>query len=360
MTGLMQGTSKLSRIKAGASTVGRVACCIAGNLMYVVALLAGIVLVGGLVIAILQLDKETLPEPKSEISELLSAFQLEFPAQMVWQRGIYNQHSLASALRNMSVHGIEAHVAYFKGHIMMGQEPNEESDLSFHEFLEKVQAGPKAIKLRYRHMATLQPTLRHLALQREFKLLAAPVFLHADIAVGPGGTHGPFTSRQAAEDFIQACRGIYPHAILSVGWNVDCDVALANPPPAPEVAIPTHRKQGRGHGKHEVALHKPLPRPPPMYTTQMLSDLVLLIEDGNWEGAVTLNVDLCLLPQSYRTVLKDFLAQQERRWTLTVTNRPHRAVQDFEMRWLEAYVSRSSYFFDVLDPENGKAIPLIL
>ena len=98
--------------------------------------------------------------------------------------------------------------------------PDTDSDITFEEWIDQViQAPNKGIKLDFKCLEAVEPTLKILHQKRD--MLHVPVLLNADIAVGPNSPRDPV----AAKEFIETCTVNFPSATMSpgftTGWTAD-------------------------------------------------------------------------------------------------------------------------------------------
>ena len=103
---------------------------------------------------------------------------------------------------------------------IMAHPPDKTSDLTFAEFLSEVIAAnsgqnkAKGIKLDFKDIESVEPCLK--LLRKQARKIDFPVWLNADVLVGPGNSS---TVPVDAERFLNLTQNYAPFATLSLGWT---------------------------------------------------------------------------------------------------------------------------------------------
>lgn len=99
---------------------------------------------------------------------------------------------------------------------IMAHPPQNNSDLTLQEFLDRLKPTRKGIKLDFKFIMAVGPSMR--VLKSVYKSTDKPLWLNADILKGPGSdsTSNPPVD---ADSFINICTNTYPNATLSLGWT---------------------------------------------------------------------------------------------------------------------------------------------
>ncbi|KAM4578268.1 protein FAM151B isoform 1-T1 [Fundulus diaphanus] len=224
-------------------------------------------------------------------------------AQLMWSHGVNSRNTLAQALTG-PCHMIEADVT-IRGHDpkepIMAHPPHTDSDITLKEWLEEVTTNNKGIKLDFKRLEAVSPSLA--LLEHMLAEPDRPVWINADILSGPGGQARPVES----EVFLSVVTALHPQTILSLGWTTGWSAGTNNP----------------GYSW----------------------DMVHMMEDkcGKLKHPVTFPVRAALLPQSFSQL--SWLLQQSDRYTLTVWTGQHDefTLQDLMLYRREFDVSRIYY-----------------
>uniref|UniRef100_A0A8C5P678 Family with sequence similarity 151 member B n=1 Tax=Leptobrachium leishanense TaxID=445787 RepID=A0A8C5P678_9ANUR len=136
-------------------------------------------------------------------------------AEVTWYHAANSKTKLNEAVHS-DVHMIEADVLLRKSgdkEPIMAHPPQTDSDLTLQEWLLEVSLTDKGIKLDFKSLEAVQPSL--LILQAMKPKIKQVVWLNADILPGPGGKAKPVD----ANEFLQAVTTIFPDVTLSLGWT---------------------------------------------------------------------------------------------------------------------------------------------
>ncbi|XP_041643981.1 protein FAM151B isoform X2 [Cheilinus undulatus] len=106
---------------------------------------------------------------------------------------------------------------------IMAHPPDTDSDITLREFLEAVKKHDKGIKLDFKSLEPLSPSM--LLLQEALSGTGHPVWMNADILSGPGGRATPLQPQV----FLSAVRYLPTHTVLSLGWTTGWTAGTENP-----------------------------------------------------------------------------------------------------------------------------------
>ncbi|XP_071392175.1 protein FAM151B [Centroberyx affinis] len=146
-------------------------------------------------------------------------------AEVRWSHATNSRNRLTEALTGPS-HMIEADI------IMRGREPKEpimghppetDSDITLREWLEGVRAHGKGIKLDFKSLEAVAPSV--VLLEEVWDELGRPVWINADILPGPGGKAVPLDPAP----FLAAVGTLSSDAVLSLGWTTGWTADTDNP-----------------------------------------------------------------------------------------------------------------------------------
>ncbi|XP_035986864.1 protein FAM151B isoform X2 [Fundulus heteroclitus] len=146
-------------------------------------------------------------------------------AQIMWSHGVNSRNALAQALTG-PCHMIEADVT-IRGHDpkepIMAHPPHTDSDITLKEWLEEVTTNNKGIKLDFKRLEAVSPSLA--LLEHMLPEPNRPVWINADILSGPGGQVRPVDS----EVFLSVVTALHPQTMLSLGWTTGWSAGTNNP-----------------------------------------------------------------------------------------------------------------------------------
>ncbi|KAL3976447.1 hypothetical protein ACER0C_022333 [Sarotherodon galilaeus] len=146
-------------------------------------------------------------------------------AEVSWSHAANSRSRLAEALTGPSLM-IEADI------VMRGRDPKEpimahppdtDSDITLREWLEGVKEYGKGIKLDFKSMEAVSPSL--VLLQEVLTEPYRPVWINADIFSGPGGQIGPLQ----CHTFLSVVTRLPSHTVLSLGWTTGWTAGTDNP-----------------------------------------------------------------------------------------------------------------------------------
>ncbi|XP_014835320.1 PREDICTED: protein FAM151B-like [Poecilia mexicana] len=145
--------------------------------------------------------------------------------QLKWSHAVNSRNALAQALSGPS-HMIEADVimrAHDPMEPIMAHPPDTDSDITLKEWLEKVKMNSKGIKLDFKSLEAVSPSLALLE-----DLLAEPdrpLWINADVLSGPNGWTAPVDFQA----FLSLVSGLPAQTVLSLGWTTGWTVGTNNP-----------------------------------------------------------------------------------------------------------------------------------
>ncbi|CAJ1068624.1 protein FAM151B isoform X1 [Xyrichtys novacula] len=146
-------------------------------------------------------------------------------ADIRWSHAVNSRDSLTEALTGPT-HMLEADVIIRGGDPrvpIMAHPPATDSDITLREWLETVKEHEKGIKLDFKSLDSVSPSL--ILLQEVLTELNRPVWINADILPGPGGKATPLD----AQSFLSAVSTLPAHTVLSLGWTTGWTAGTENP-----------------------------------------------------------------------------------------------------------------------------------
>ncbi|XP_040010106.1 protein FAM151B isoform X3 [Xiphias gladius] len=96
---------------------------------------------------------------------------------------------------------------------IMAHPPDTDSDITLKEWLEGVKAHDKGIKLDFKSLEAVSPSV--VLLEEVLADLSRPLWINADILSGPGGRARPLEPQA----FLSAVRTLPTDTVLSLGWT---------------------------------------------------------------------------------------------------------------------------------------------
>uniref|UniRef100_A0A3Q3W2N5 Menorin-like domain-containing protein n=1 Tax=Mola mola TaxID=94237 RepID=A0A3Q3W2N5_MOLML len=161
------------------------------------------------------------------LENLLSRAQIKRrdAAEVRWSHAVNSRSRLTEAVTG-TTHMIEADVVMRDSDPkvpIMAHPPDTDSDITLKEWLEGVKAHQKGIKLDFKSLDAVLPSLA--LLKEVLSEQSCPVWLNADIFYGPGG-QAKILEPQA---FLSAVRSLPSHTVLSLGWTTGWTAGIDNP-----------------------------------------------------------------------------------------------------------------------------------
>jgi len=105
---------------------------------------------------------------------------------------------------------------------IMAHPPNLDSNLTLEEFVDKVSKTQKGMKLDFKSILAVEPSLKLLKNVSDSKGMKIPIWLNADILQGP--CYDKTCSPVDAKEFIKLCTQYFPMSVLSIGWTTGNDM----------------------------------------------------------------------------------------------------------------------------------------
>lgn len=232
-------------------------------------------------------------------------------ADIEWYHAANSKTKIAEALTG-SAHMIEADIL-MRGHDhkepIMAHPPETDSDITLREWLKEVVASDKGIKLDFKSLQAVAPSME--LLEEVRALLRGPVWLNADILPGPGGKAVPVNPQA----FLDAVASGSHEDTLSLGWTTGWVANSDNP----------------GYSW----------------------DMVQKMEEvcGILKQPVTFPVRAALLPQSYSQLY--WLLQQSDRYSLTVWTGQSDALAVGDLHNYRKGFEKTQIYYDLLDSQRS-------
>uniref|UniRef100_A0A3B3TZG7 Family with sequence similarity 151 member B n=1 Tax=Poecilia latipinna TaxID=48699 RepID=A0A3B3TZG7_9TELE len=158
--------------------------------------------------------------------------------QLKWSHAVNSRNALAQALSPS--HMIEADVimrAHDPMEPIMAHPPDTDSDITLKEWLEKVKMNSKGIKLDFKSLEAVSPSLALLE-----DLLAEPdrpLWINADVLSGPNGWTAPVDFQA----FLSLVSGLPAQTVLSLGWTTGWTVGTNNPGEVSRTLMQKHQTE---------------------------------------------------------------------------------------------------------------------
>ncbi|XP_029685536.1 protein FAM151B-like isoform X1 [Takifugu rubripes] len=146
-------------------------------------------------------------------------------AEVSWCHGVNSRSGLMEALSG-SAHMMEADVLMREcdpKEPIMAHPPARDSDITLKEWLQEVKEQQKGIKLDFKSLEAVAPSL--VLLEEVLAKTNLPVWINADVLAGPGGHAQPLDPQA----FLSAVRDLPPHVVLSLGWTTGWTAGMDNP-----------------------------------------------------------------------------------------------------------------------------------
>lgn len=146
-------------------------------------------------------------------------------AAIQWYHAANSRAKINEALQS-SAHMIEADIL-LRGRDpvepIMAHPPHNDSDITLQEWLKEVAASDKGIKLDFKSLQAVAPSMALLEQVRSD--LRGPVWINADILPGPGGQATPLEP----QGFLEAVGASARNTVLSLGWTTGWKADGDNP-----------------------------------------------------------------------------------------------------------------------------------
>ncbi|NXQ42636.1 F151B protein, partial [Catharus fuscescens] len=196
---------------------------------------------------------------------------------------------------------------------VLAHPPDTDSDITLQEWLAQVASTAKGIKLDFKSLAAVGPSLELLG--RVGPALASPVWLNGDVLPGPCGSCAPLD----ASAFLRAVTASCPEATLSLGWT-------------------TAWQPGQ------------VPCVSPGYRWPMVQEMSQLCQPLS--QPVTFAVRAALLPSSIPQL--QWLLQQSHRYSLTVWAGKEDVYSVEDLLLIRENFDKSRVYYDIFEPQNSE------
>ncbi|XP_064639693.1 protein FAM151A-like isoform X2 [Lineus longissimus] len=191
---------------------------------------------------------------------------------------------------------------------IMAHPPATDSDNTFYMWLQAVLMTNKGIKLDFKDLAAVKPTLEYLKQQKH--LIRQPIWLNADILKGPQGK-----DPMDAKMFLKYCEEYFPMATLSIGWTT-----------------------GWSNSDSDQ-----------VYTQAMIDEMLELIKDV--EQPVTFPVRAAMVKKSW-PILKN-LVEKSIAYTLSIWSSTADIVDSDDMVHVRNNIAKEKVYYDLPEPLNN-------
>ncbi|XP_053788873.1 protein FAM151B isoform X1 [Vidua chalybeata] len=220
-----------------------------------------------------------------------------------------NSRARAAEAARSDVHMVEVDVVLRggDGEPILAHPPDTDSDITLQEWLAQVVSTDKGIKLDFKSLAAVGPSLELLG--QVGQPLDRPVWLNGDILPGPCGGCAPLDARA----FLGAVTSSCPDATLSLGWTTGC-----------------HRGQG--------------------YEWPVVQDMWQLCHPLS--QPVTFAVRAALVPGSIPQL--QWLLQQSHRYSLTVWTGKEDVYSVEDLLLIRENFDKSRVYYDIFEPQNSE------
>ncbi|XP_031553916.1 protein FAM151A-like [Actinia tenebrosa] len=181
-------------------------------------------LVFSAVVTLSQSYKMCLPLSKA-VDPTLEYFNLYDAYNITWMHAANSMSKVNEALAS-SLNMVEADVLMRHNRSdttpIMAHPPDTDSNLTLAQFLEKVTASNKGMKLDFKSLIAVEPSLKLLKNISDSNAIRNPVWLNADILDGP--CFDKVSLPINPKTFIELCQQYFPNAVLSLGWTTGNEV----------------------------------------------------------------------------------------------------------------------------------------
>ena len=154
-------------------------------------------------------------------NELIDFFNLTDSLNVTWMHATNNPEKLQEGLTGDTYMMLEADVLTKhnlpNGEPIMAHPPATESNLTLAKFLEQTLYSSKGIKLDFKTMEAVEPSLKLLLNMTNGRKIKIPIWINADILPGPCYTPSECKPVDAYR-FLNLCLRYVPNFTLSIGW----------------------------------------------------------------------------------------------------------------------------------------------
>lgn len=231
--------------------------------------------------------------------------------EIMWEHATNSKEKLLQALQS-GVHMIEADIL-LRGtgarEPIMAHPPATDSDINLQDWLAQVAASNKGIKLDFKSLEAVLPSMKILNAVKDN--LHQPVWINADILLGPGGNVGV-----NAKEFLLTVTSFFPDVTLSLGWTT--------------VWHPDRSNEG--------------------YSWEMVREMENICK--NLSQLVTFPVRAALVRQSWPQL--QWLLQTSDRYSLTVWSGKDDIYPVEDLLYIREHSGEDRIFYDVFEPQNSE------
>ncbi|XP_010121058.1 PREDICTED: protein FAM151B [Chlamydotis macqueenii] len=196
------------------------------------------------------------------------------------------------------------------GDPIMAHPPETDSDNTLQEWLKEIVSTNKGIKLDFKSLEAVQPSLELLDHMKEH--LRQPVWINADILPGPNGSNAVVD----ANGFLDTVTSFFPNVTLSLGWTT-----------------------GWHPDKHNKG-----------YDWMMVKEMAQIC--STLSQPVTFPVRAALVRQSASEL--SWLVQQSDRYSLTVWTGKEDVYSVEDLLYIRENFDKSRVYYDVSEPQNSE------
>ncbi|XP_077203589.1 protein FAM151B isoform X2 [Paroedura picta] len=232
-------------------------------------------------------------------------------AEILWYHAANRKLQITEAIQSTS-HMIEADVLLHggngSGEPIMAHPPETNSDITLKEWLSEVTNTSKGIKLDFKSLASVNPSMKLLG---DIEL-RKPVWINADILPGPNGS----SCVVDAKGFLNTVTSHFPNVTLSLGWttgwiNLKCNAG---------------------------------------YSSVMMQEMAAICRDLT--QPVTFPVRAALVRQSISEL--QWLLQQSNRYTLTIWTGKCDDYSVEDLLFIRNSFDKTRIFYDILEPQKSE------
>lgn len=231
--------------------------------------------------------------------------------EIMWEHATNSKEKLQQALQS-GVHMIEADILLRGTGVrepIMAHPPATDSDINLQDWLAQVSTSNKGIKLDFKSLEAVLPSMKILNAVKDN--LHQPVWINADILLGPGGNVGV-----NAKEFLQTVTSFFPDVTLSLGWTT--------------VWHPDRSNEG--------------------YSWEMVREMENICK--NLSQLVTFPVRAALVRQSWPQL--QWLLQTSDRYSLTVWSGKDDIYPVEDLLYIREHSGENRIFYDVFEPQNSE------
>ncbi|KAM9330960.1 protein FAM151B [Gastrophryne carolinensis] len=232
--------------------------------------------------------------------------------EITWEHAVNSRDKLNRALEG-NAHMIEADILLRgsgDGEPIMAHPPATNSDLTLNEWLTAVSASYKGIKLDFKSLEAVLPSMKILDMLK--KNIRQPVWINADILPGPGGTAKTVDARE----FLRTVTSVFPDVTLSLGWTTGW--------------LPDKDNEG--------------------YSWDMVKEMANIC--NTLSQPVSFPVRAALVKQSLLQL--QWLLQSSNRYSLTVWTGKEDVYSVDDLLYLQEHLQGHQIFYDIFEPQNSE------